>query len=147
MLSIIGIIPSVLTFLTGLSGTVGKVSDNIKELEVKKVEASSNKEKALIDAQIAEAHDRKDVLVAEAGNRVATMLNGTMRFAIAVGPAALIFKIFLWDKVLGSLYGCRAQVMAQYCDRFGTDKLDTNLWAVVTAIIAFYFMYDIAKRK
>lgn len=143
MLSIIGLIPTVLTFLTGLSGTVGKVSDNIKELEIAKENAKTNKEKALIDAQIAEAHDRKDVLVAEAGSRV----NACIRACIAIGPGLYVFKYFAIDKFLGSLVGCRGEDLASYCKLFATDGLNVQMAAVLTAVIAFYFLYDLGKRK
>jgi hypothetical protein len=143
MLNIIGLIPTVLTFLTGLSGTVGKVSDNIKELEIAKESTKSNKEKAIIDAQIQEAHDRKDVLVAEAGSRI----NAVIRACIAIGPGMYVFKYYAIDKVIGSIIGCRGDDMATYCSRFATDGLNAQMAVVLTAVIAFYFLYDLGKRK
>lgn len=144
MLAIIGLIPTILTFLTGLSGTVGKVSDNIKELEIKREETKSNKEKALIDAQIAEAHDRKDVIVAEAGSRI----NSIVRALLAIPPALILYKLLAIDKVIGSFAGCSGEAGRDVsCQIFRTDPLDGYQWGVITAVIAFYFLYDMAKRK
>lgn len=144
MLSIIGLVPTILTFLTGLSGTVGKVSDNIKDLQIARENTKSNKEKALIDAQIAEAHDRKDVIVAEAGSRINSILRGML----AIPPALILYKLLAFDKVIGSLAGCSgAGGQAVGCNIFRTDPLDGYQWGVITAVIAFYFLYDMGKRK
>lgn len=145
MLSIIGLIPTILTFLTGLSGTVGKVSDNIKDLQIAKTTAANDKEKALIDAQIAEAHDRKDAIVAEAGSRI----NAFVRLALTIGPGAILLKLFLWDKVIGSFVGCSGPAARglEGCGVYLTDPLDAYQWGVITAVVAFYFLYDMGKRK
>lgn len=145
MLSVIGLIPTILTFLTGLSGTVGKVSDNIKDLEIAKTSAASNKEKALIDAQIAEAHDRKDALVAEAGSRI----NAIFRTLLAVPAGLILYKLLAFDKVIGSFAGCSGEQARglEGCGKYLTDPLDAYQWGVITAVIAFYFLYDMGKRK
>lgn len=145
MLSIIGLIPTILTFLTGLSGTVGKVSDNIKDLQIAKQTAASDKERNLINAQIEEAHDRKDAIVAEAGSRI----NAIVRLAIAIGPGLVLFKLFAYDKVLGAFVGCSGPSARglEGCGTFVTDPLDAYQWGVITAVVAFYFLYDMGKRK
>src|SRR5688572_11753257 len=102
MLGIIGLIPTILSFLTGLSGTVGKVSDNIKELELAREKTKSDVQLKQIDSEIQALHARKDVLVAEAGSR----LNSVVRAIITIGPAAYVFKYYFIDKVISSLSGC-----------------------------------------
>lgn len=144
MLTILGLIPTILTFLTGLSSTAGKISGDIKDLEIAKAQAASNKEKALIDAQIEEAHDRKDAVVAEAGNRLNTIFRG----CLALPAAIIIYKLLIWDKVIGSLVGCSGVLGKDLsCSIFRTDALDAYQWGFLTAVTAFYFLYDMGKRK
>lgn len=137
MFPIIGLIPTILTTLTGLGGTASSISKNISDLQIAKVNAASNKEKAQIDAQLAALHDRKDILVAEAGSRINTIV----RALIAAGPGLYVFKYFAIDKFLGSLVGCRLDPLPDYCHRFGTDGLNIQMAAVLTAVLAFYFLY------
>lgn len=140
----------ILGFITGLSGPISAVISKISDLKMAKLAADSNIEKAKIDEQIQEAHDRQSVLVAEAGNRIAAALNASVRLLLTVGPALFLTKVFAWDKVVGSFSGCAGKLqldMLKKCQTFKTDPLDTNLWWVIIAVIAFYFMYDIAAKS
>lgn len=125
----------ILGLLTGLAGPIANVVAKISDLKIAQVQASTDQEKMKIDAQINEAHDRMSVLVAEAGSRV----NATMRFLLALGPMIFLNKIFIFDKVIGSFTG-----HGKGGDIWSTDPLDSNLWAVVTAVLSFYFLYDMA---
>lgn len=132
---------SILGFITGLAGPLSTIVGKISDLQIAKVQASTDKERLEIDAQISEAHGRMMVLQAEAGSRI----NAIMRFLLALGPMVFLIKVFIFDKVVGSFLG-----QARGGSIFNTDPLDSNLWAVVTAVLAFYFMYDIAaswRRK
>lgn len=132
---------TILGFITGLAGPLANVVSKISDLQIAKVQASTDTERLHIDAQISESHDRMMVLQAEAGSRI----NAIMRFLLALGPMVFLVKVFIFDKVLGSLLG-----YGKGGDIFSTDPLDSNLWAVVTAVLGFYFLYDIAaswRRK
>lgn len=126
---------TILGFITGLAGPISAVVGKISDLQLAKVQASTDQERLHIDAQIAEAHDRMIVLQAEAGSRI----NSIMRFLLALGPMLFLNKIFIFDKVVGSFLG-----HAKGGDIWSTDPLDANLWAVVTAVLSFYFLYDMA---
>ena len=144
MFSILGLIPSVLTFLTGLGGTATSISKDLRDRELARTKAQSDKELRQIDAEIMAIHDRKDVLIAEAGSR----LNATLRAAIAIGPAAYVFKYFFVDKFLGSLFICSGEVGKQAsCAIFRTDGLNTEMAAVLTAVLAFYFLASTFGKK
>lgn len=125
----------ILGFVTGLAGPIANVVSKISDLQIAKVQASTDQERLHIDAQISEAHDRMMVLQSEAGTRI----NAIMRFMIALGPMLFLSKVFIFDKVIGSFMG-----HAKGGEIWSTDPLDSNLWAVITAVLAFYFMYDIA---
>lgn len=145
MFSIIGLIPTVLTFLTGLSGTVGKVSDNIKELEIKREQVKGDTKVKEIDAEIEALHYRKDVLVAEAGSR----LNAVMRASITLLTFPVLFKLLVWDKVIGSFSGCSGEAArgVLHCGKYLTDPLDVYQWGIITAVIGFYFLTSSFGKK
>lgn len=126
---------AILGFITGLAGPISAAVAKIADLNIAKVQAESDIQKAGVDAQIAEAHDRMSVLVAEAGSRI----NAIIRGLIAFGPMTYLNKVFLFDKVLGSFLGHSVDG-----SMFTTDALDSNLWTVVTVCLSFYFVYDIA---
>jgi len=145
MLSIVGLIPTVLSFLTGLSGTVGKVSDNIKELEIAKEKTKSDKELKEIDAQILALHDQKDVIIANAGNRLYQVLG----FILFLGPAIYTFKYYAIDKAFGGLAGCSGEAggILPYCYPFRTDALSPEMAVVLTAALGMFALQTTFKRN
>lgn len=132
---------SIIGLITGLGGPLLSLGNNIVELQKQKSDAKTQVAKAEIDAQVEALHDRRAVLIAEAGNRLANALNASMRFLLALGPLLVLSKILIWDKVVGSFKGCAGPAARPIdCATFRTDMLDTNLWWVITAVIAFYFI-------
>lgn len=144
MLSLIGLIPTILTTLTGLGGTATSITKSITDLQMARERAKSDTEIKKIDAEIMAIHDRKDVMVAEAGSRI----NGFMRAAIAVGPATYIFKYFFIDKFLGAMFLCSGDNgEAARCSIFATDGLNPVMAAVMTAVLGFYFLSSNYGKK
>lgn len=131
---------SILGFISGLAGPISSVINKISDLKIMQVKAASDFQRAEIDQQIQALHDRQAVLVAEAGNRVAAILNASMRFLLALPPLVVLWKILAWDKVVGAFYGCNGRGTGPECNIFITDSLDVNLWWVITAVIGFYFL-------
>jgi hypothetical protein len=134
MLSITGLI----ALITGLAGPIASVIAKVTDLKLAQVQATTDVESLHIAAQIDEAHDRLMILQAEAGSR----LNSIIRGLLAFGPMIYLNKVFVWDKVIGSLWG--QSCVKGVCSVFNTDALDSNLWTVVTVVLSFYFLYDIA---
>lgn len=121
----IGILTAIFKFFD----PIAKITDKIVDLQIKKADAKTEQERIAADERIKGLEARRDVLIAE--GPIAGLLNAGMRFALAIGPACFLLKVFIWDKVL----------------KLGTtDALDSNLWQVVIAVIGFYFLYDIAAR-
>lgn len=121
----------ILGFITGLAGPISSVVAKLTDLNIAKVQATTDAEKLHIDAQIDEAHDRVTILQAEAGYR----LNAIIRGLLAFGPMVYLDKVFIWDKVVGSFAGYTKDI-------FTTDALTSDLWTVVTVVLSFYFVYD-----
>lgn len=146
-------IGSIISLVTGLGPTISSIGKQIGEYKIQKGQTESQREKNKLDQQIAEAHDRRDVVVAEAGNRLAVFMKGVARGLIIIGPLSYILKISLWDKVVGSFVGCSAKYAGfqpmGFCHTFVTDPLNINLdvttASILSATIAFYLMYDIAS--
>ncbi len=137
---------SIIGLLTGLGGPIIKLGSNIVDLQRQKADAKTQIAKAEIDARIEETHDRRAVLVAEAGSRLAGGLNASMRFLLTLGPLLVLSKILIWDKVVGSFDGCAgSRGTLDVCSSYRTDILDTNLWWVITAVVGFYFVTSTAS--
>jgi hypothetical protein len=116
-------------WLLGLVDPISRIVGKIADAKVAHANAETDKERIAAGERVKTLEARRDVLVAESGNRI----NAWMRLFIASGPALYLNKIFIWDKVLGPLTGG------------STDALDDNLWKVVAAVIGFYFLYEASR--
>ena len=116
-----------LSFILGLIDPVTRIADKLAGAYAARQNAQTEQDRIRADEQIKALEARRDVMIAESGQG----WNAAMRFALALGPCVFLLKVFIWDKVLklGS-----------------TDDLSENLWLVVTAVIGFYFLYDITAR-
>ena len=135
--------------VTGLAGPIINISSKILELQTAKVNSKTDVDKAEIDAELQIAHDRKALLLAEAGDRLTSIINVVTRTVMAIPAIFIIWKLWIWDKVIGSLSGCAgAAGQAEVCQTFRTDPISANEWYVIIAIYAFYFLsVAIQKRK
>lgn len=130
MLTLLGI-------LTGLAGPLATIAGKIADTKLALAQAQTDQERNKLQAEIAELQARQAAVTAEAGQRI----NGIIRGLLAFGPMLYLTKIFVFDKVLGSFFG-----QARGGSIWNTDPLDDNLWKVVVAVVAFYFLYDITAR-
>jgi hypothetical protein len=136
MLSILGLIPSILTALTGLGSTASSISKDISNLQMAKEKTKSDKELREIDAAIQEKNIQKDIIVANAGTRLYQVLG----FVLFIGPAIYVLKYYAWDKALGGLFGCAGQAGRElaYCYPFSTDALNPEMAIVLTAALGMF---------
>lgn len=118
---------ALLGLLPGVFSTINGITNAIANAQIAKLNATTDQDRIAAQATVDTLQARRDVMIAESGS---SKLNGLMRFLIAVGPAVYLTKIFIYDKVLQTL------------THGSTDPLDGNLWAVVTAVVGFYFLYD-----
>ena len=130
---------AILGFLTGLAGPIAMIVGKIADVKLQLAKVQSDTERNMLLAEQGELEARKSALIAEAGSR----LNAIVRTSIALGPALYLTKIFVFDKVIGSIV---RGIIGRDLQIFLTDPLDDNLWKVVVAVIAFYFLYDITAR-
>jgi hypothetical protein len=140
---------SILGFITGLAPMLAQVANNITDLQKMKVKAQSDTELAHINKQIEEAHDRRQILVAEAASRVGILLNGGIRALMALPVVIFLNKWLVWDKVVGSFAGCSGKTPITplgKCYTYVTDPLDSNTWLIILGVCGFYFAYDFGSR-
>jgi len=126
---------SILGFITGLAPMLTQMANNITDLQKMKVKAQSDHELAAINSQIEAIHDRRQVLIAEAGSR----LNAIVRAGFTLLTFPVLAKILIWDKVVGPFVGCVGKDPIG-CSMFNTDALGYEIWAVIGSIIGFYFL-------
>lgn len=120
LLGLIGIVPNVLN-------TVNGITNAIANEKIAALNARTDQERVAAQERVNTLQAQRDVMIADAQH---SNIDMWMRSAIALGPTVFLTKIFIWDKVLG------------YWTQSKTDPLDTNLWAVITAVIGFYFLYS-----
>lgn len=135
ILDLISIIPNAFR-------TVDNITNAISNERIAKINAGTEEERIAADERIKALDARRSVLIAESGARI----NMVMRVTLAAGPASFLLKVFLYDKVIGSLVGCAGSQPKGTCTTFVTDPLDANLWGVITAVIGFYFLYELGAR-
>jgi hypothetical protein len=118
---------STLAFLARIG--IGSIADRIASAYEAREKAKTDKDKIAAEERIRTLEARRDVLIGESSSRVNTL----MRAAIATPVAAILWKIFVYDKALGQWTGGT------------TDALSPELWNVVTIVIGFYFLSETAS--
>lgn len=113
--------------IPGVFKTINGITDAIANERLTLIQAKTDRDKIASQERLNALNARRDVMLAESNN---SNINAIIRACIAVGPASYLLKIFIYDKVFGTwTHGT-------------TDPLDANLWAVVTAVLGFYFLYE-----
>lgn len=128
---------AILGLIPGLFTTVSSITSAISNERIALINAKTDQEKAEIQQNIADLQSKQAVLIAESGQ---SNIPAIVQFLIALGPAAYIAKIFLWDKTIGSIMGCVGLNTPASCNLYITDPLDANQWWVITAVVGFYFL-------
>lgn len=116
-----------LAFLPTIFETVTSLTGKIVDWQAKKQDAQTDRERIEADENIKSLEARRDIMIAEAGSRV----NAFMRVALALPACIFLWKVVVWDKVLGL---------------GSTDDLTGNLWNYVFVVVGFYFLHAIVTR-
>lgn len=124
--------------IKGLFGSIDGITAAISNTKIAAINATTEQERIHANEMVLTLQARRDVLIAESAH---SKVNIYMRALISLGPTSVLLKIFLWDKVIGSLAGC-SQAAHGTCGKFTTDALDPNLWQVVMVVLGFYFVAD-----
>lgn len=128
------------SFFTGAFGTINGITKALGDAKIAAINATTQQEKIHADERVSMLQARRDVLIGEAS--AGSRLNLIIRSLFALGPLSVILKLYVWDKVIGSLAGC-SQAPAGTCGIFTTDPLDENGWKVISVVLGFYFVSEI----
>lgn len=133
MLSLLGLIPGMMTLITNV---MAKVSDNKTKIVMQQLGVDRDTAVARIQAQAAAGHDRVAALQIIAANPLLTGL--VLAFAF---PLVMYFwKVVGWDITIGSMFGCYGKTAAGTCTMFQTDGImDHNVGDWASAIIYSLF--------
>lgn len=128
-------------FFSGMFGTINGVTKALGDAKIAAINAGTAQEKIHADERVSMLQARRDVLIGEANS--GSRLNLIIRSLFALGPLSVVLKLYVWDKVIGSLVGC-SQAATGTCGAFTTDPLDENGWKVISVVLGFYFVSEIS---
>ena len=112
-------ITQIIGWITG--GALDRIGGHLKDAYLAKKQAQTYEQKLEADLTIRQLEARQSVLIAEQGSGITRWI----RPAIAFPFVAYLWKVVLWDKVLG----------------FGaTDPLSTELGEIMMVMIGAYFL-------
>ncbi len=138
--AIFGGLSAVSGIFTGLFGTINGVTKALGDAKIAAINAGTAEEKIHADERVSMLTARRDVLIAEAGS--GSRINLIIRAAFALVVLIVFIKLYVWDKVIGSLVGC-SQAAAGTCGMFTTDPFDDNWWKIASVVLGFYFVSEI----
>lgn len=119
-----------LSLIPGVFSTVNNITNAIANERLKLIQAKTDQEKLQSQERINTLEMRKEVLLTKTGHWETRLIMA----AFGLGPLILLTKIFVWDKAFG-----------QWTNGT-TDRLDDNLWWVITAQVGFYFLASIFRK-
>jgi hypothetical protein len=101
-----------------------------KDVELGKYQVDGTVDVAALQAATEADKVRRDILIAEQGHWTTRLMRplGALPFWL------FMWKVVVWDKVLGSVTGG------------STDALDPNMWSVFMVVIAAYYGSDVLLR-
>ncbi len=128
--------------LGGLFGSLDKITAAISNERIALIAATTDRERIEIQERINSLNAQRDVLMEDAKS---SKIDMWMRAIAAGGPISLVTKIFLWDKVVGSLAGCSGKGTPVSCGIFTTDPVTTEQWVLVGVVYGFFFVHLMTK--
>src|ERR1017187_2397142 len=115
-------LPSV---ISGAFGTINGITSALSNEKIAVINAKTTEEQIAAQERVTTLQARRDVLIAEAGS--GSRINLIMRSLFALAALSVVVKLYVWDKVIGSLVGC-SQALQGTCGAFTTDTIDENGW-------------------
>lgn len=118
---------TVLGFLGKLVNPLSAIAKELAGAYAEKQNAKTAQKRIESDERISAIKARQAVLIAESRHP----WNSIIRALIATPVIVILWKIFIWDKVL----------------RLGiTDSLSPRLWDIIMMVLAFYFLTSMVDR-
>lgn len=122
-----------LDFLNPLSiitGPLEKITDAITQVQIAKAKAQTDKDKIAADERLHTLEAKRDVLIAESGDKV----NRLVRALLALPVAIFLTKVLVFDIAFGQWTG------------WTTSQPSDQLWIVINVVVGFYFIDNMVAR-
>lgn len=140
----LSIISSLLGFGTTVATTISGITAAISNQHIALINATTEQDKNVILGNIAQLQAQQAVLVADSQR---SNFDIYVRSALGVSVLAIIVKLLIWDKVIGSLMGCVGKAgEAASCLIFNTDKLSDHDWWLIVTVVGFYTISTVFKK-
>lgn len=133
------LITSIPGLVSGLFGSINHITDAISNEKIALINAKTDEERISSQERISALEQRRAVMIAEAG---VSRINMFVRAFLGAPAGVILWKLMVWDKVIGSFVGCSGHTMPGTCQTFNTDVLDDNQWHVIMIVLGFYFLYE-----
>jgi hypothetical protein len=140
-MGIFSLIMGIPGLISGVFGTINGLTAAISNQKIAVINAATEEERIHAQERVNTLQSRRDVLIAEAGS--GSRINLIMRSCFAVAALIVVIKLYVWDKVIGSLVGC-SQAAHGTCGAFTTDTIDDNGWKIITMVMGFYFISEVS---
>jgi len=136
----LGLFTTVAGLIPGLFSTVNGITNAITNEKIKLAQSQNESDRIAAQERIASLQAKQAIMIAESGN---SKINAIIRAGFGLVALSIVAKLLFWDKVIGSFVGCAGEAgHALACASYNTDPIDSSQWAVVTAAIGFYFVYE-----
>ena len=135
---------SLIPFFSTIFNAIQNLTNKIVDLRIIEAQAATDKEKIHAEENIKVLEAQRDVLIQQSER--SDYITSLTRIGFALPAAIILWKVYVWDKCIGSLLGCSGITDGKpECIKFTTDALDSNLWWVIFAVICFYFTQNLAS--
>lgn len=108
--------------IAGILDPITKITGQIAQVRLEAEKAKTDKDRIAANERVKSLEARRDVLVKSGDN----WFNGVIRALFAIPFIAYIWKLIIWDKVLG---------------RGSTDALSSDLTYLLMVVVGFYFLH------
>lgn len=118
------------------------VTNAIRDLQLSKVNAKSEKEKAEIQERIDQLNAIASLQSVEA--TATSRVNSLGRLIMFGVPASVAFwKFVVYDNVIGAFVGCnfKGAHLVDGCKTFGTPDFSPNVWYIIMMVCGFYLLH------
>lgn len=119
-------------FFSSISSTITAITGEISNAQIAQINATSDVEKAQYAAKVDQLQAQRDVLISNSQSKIGLIDEG-IRLALAIPLIAYVWKLVLYDKVIGSW------------PNYSTDGLGTLEASVLAAILGYLFLYSAIK--
>lgn len=119
-------------FFSSIFTSIDNLTKAISDEKIAQITATTDVEKANIQAKIDQLQSQRDVLIADSTSKTG-WIDQAIRVLLTLPIIVYLNKLITWDKVIGSW------------PTFETDKLGSSEMYLLYAVLGFFFLYSTAK--